>query len=485
MGLVVEKKQKVLILLGVMFVMFLSSMDMTVVSTAMPTIIRELNGMEYYSWIFTVYTLASTMVIPVFGKLSDIYGRKIFFILGVTVFLLGSALSGMSWGVIELIIFRGIQGIGAGMIMGVSFAVISDLFTPRQRGKYMGILMSLSALATIIGPSLGGYISDNWSWRWCFYINLPIGIIAIILLHTAMPAVKRKVNDSKIDYIGAILTATTFTPLLLALSWGGNKYEWGSGVILGLLGWSVLSFIALLLVEFKVKDPVIPVQHFRKSVFTIGSIANFMNAFVMFGVLMYMPLYMQNVLGITATNSGAITTPLMLSMFVSAMLTGQLISRTGFYKIFLVTGSVISAIALYLFTTMDINTLERTVTLYMILFGFGNGLIMPSLNISVQNIFEKKEMGSATASLQFFKNLGSSVGVAVLGAVLANSLSAGSVSQHAQMVNLSHAIHSVFVVSLGVSLVSLVVMLFMKALKLRESYDEEVEEKPRGERVMI
>ena len=465
---VLTKKSKILILLGVMLVMFLAAMDMTVVSTAMPKIVEKLNGMQYYSWIFTIYTLVSTISIPIFGKLSDIYGRKYFMIVGIIVFLLGSAISGLSQNVIELIIFRGIQGLGAGIVMGIAFAVLTDVYSPKELGKYMGIMMSFSALASIIGPSLGGFITDSWSWRWCFYINIPFGILSIIILLIALPVIKNTEGHKKVDYLGGALTATTFVPLLLALTWGGNEYAWGSATILWLLIGSFISLVALLIVEFRVKEPIIPIPFFKNRIFTVSVAVNFLVSIAMFGVIMYIPLYMQNVLGITATNSGAITTPLMISLIVGSVISGQLISRLGIYKILTIIGAVITTIGVILFTTLGTTSTHSTIVWYMIIYGFGNGFILPSLTIAIQNTFSKKDMGVATASFQFFKNLGGSIGVAVLGAILTSGMDK-EVSSAAEKISvLNTSIHNIFLVCVGVSVVAVVITVLLKQIPIRK-----------------
>ncbi len=422
-----SKKRKIVVLTGILLGMLLSSLDTTIVSTAMPKISAALGGVEYLSWTFTAYMLASTISIPIFGKLADIYGRKYFYISGIFLFLLGSALCGLAQTMGQLIFFRGMQGIGGGILSANSMAIVSDIFPPAERGKYQGILGGVYALASVLGPALGGFITDNLNWRWVFYVNIPVGILAIIVVWVGMPFIKQSSEKRNIDYVGAAFIIAAFTPLLLALSWGGTKYAWTSNVILILLMFSIVSLVILVIVELKAKDPIIPLSFFKNSIFTIGVLSSFLMAIAMFGTIMYIPLFVQGVIGATATGSGAITMPMMLSVVVASIISGQLISRMGKYKILAITGFTIMLIAMIMLSMMGINTTNKTVVINMIVMGTGLGIVVPIFVIAVQNAFPQSYVGTVTASLQFFRNIGGAVGVAILGSRLNSTFRAESI----------------------------------------------------------
>lgn len=421
-----SKKQKKVVFIGLLLGMLLSSLDTTIVSTAMPKVSASLGGVEYLSWVFTAYMLAATISIPIFGKLADIYGRKPFYILGISIFLIGSALSGTSQNMTQLIIFRGIQGIGGGMMMSNAQAIIADLFPPAERGKYQGLMGGVFGLASIAGPALGGFITDNLSWRWVFYVNIPVGIMAIIVLWKGLPYQKQTKEKRNIDYLGASLIIAAFTPLLLALSWAGTKYAWSSNEIIGLLAFSFIALALLIIVELRAKEPIIPLHYFKNSVFSVGVFASFIMSIAMFGTIMYIPLFVQGVIGATATDSGAIITPMMLSLVVASAISGQIISRSGKYKLISITGFAVMLIGMILLSNMGIDTSNATVVRNMIVMGMGIGLAMPVFLIAVQNAFPHSEVGTVTASIQFFRNIGGTAGVAILGSILNSTFKAES-----------------------------------------------------------
>ena len=406
------------IIIGLMLGMLLSALDQTVVGTAMPHVIAELGG-QNISWVYTSYLLASTVGVPIYGKLSDIYGRRLFFIGGMALFLLGSALSGASQDMTQLIIFRGIQGLGAGALMPISQAIIADIFPPSERGKWQGLFIAVFGFATIIGPLLGGWITDNWGWRWVFYVNMPVGVIAIITAGLTMPRIVSK-RKHKIDYFGSASLILWSAPLLLALSWGGSEYAWGSWQIIGLFAGSAVMLLVFLLIELRAAEPIISPRLFKSSIFTVSTISTFLLAAGMFGAILYLPYFVQDALGQSATNSGVILTPMMLGFIVSSIIGGQLLSRTGHYKVIALLGFVVATVGMTLLSQMTVNTTNTDLVRNMVVTGLGIGVMMSLFTIVVQNAFPPRQIGEVTASLTFFRSMGSTIGLAVLGSVLTN-----------------------------------------------------------------
>lgn len=420
----IDKSKKIFVMFGVMSAMLLAALDQTIVSTAMPKIVAEFNGLEHLSWVFTAYLLASTVVVPISGKLSDIYGRKVFYIVSIIIFLIGSILSGLSQNMIQLIIFRGIQGIGGGAIMANSFTIIGDLFPPAERGKWQGMLGGVFGLASVVGPMLGGWLTDNASWRWTFFINMPVGVLALCLISYLMPKIASTLKDKTIDYLGSITLTIGLITLLLGCVWGGNQYAWNSVQIMGLFLVSIVSLFTFGLIEKKAKEPILPLSLFKNPIFSVSMVIVFLIGVGMFGAILYVPLFAQIVLGISATNSGTILTPLMLGLVFASITSGQIISRTGKYKFLTILGLGIIPIALYLLSTMDSHTTQFALILRTIFIGVGLGITMPVFTIVVQNAFDHSKLGVATASTQLFRAIGGTVGVAIMGSVLNSSLSA-------------------------------------------------------------
>ncbi len=343
----ITKRQKIMVMVGALLAMLLAALDQTIIGTAMPTIVKEMNGLEHFSWVFTAYMLASTVSVPIVGKLSDIYGRKLFFLGGIIVFLLGSVLAGQSHSMEQLIAFRAIQGLGAGTIMTNAFAIIGDLFAPAERGKWQGTFGGVFGLASVIGPTLGGYLTDNISWRWTFYINIPIAIIAMAFIYFVMPTIKSQVKGKRsIDFLGALLLVMGLVPFLLGLVWGGNQFPWMSWQTIGLFLFALVSLISFGFVEQKAKEPIIPMSLFKSKIFSVSVITTFFIAMGMFGAIVYIPLFAQGVMGISATDSGFILTPMMVGLIVSSALSGQIVSRTQKYKILAITGTALVTIAM-------------------------------------------------------------------------------------------------------------------------------------------
>ena len=418
-----DRRRTILVLISIMVAMLLSALDQTVVGTAMPRVIAELNGMQHYAWVATAYLLASTASMPIWGKLSDAYGRKLFYLVGISLFLLGSVLCGQAHSMTELIAFRGLQGLGAGAMMPIGQAVIGDLFPPKERGKWIGLLMSVFGLATIIGPTLGGWITDNWGWRWTFYVNVPVGIIALGLIAYALPG-HVQTHKHRIDYWGAAYLILATVPLLLGFSWAGTTYAWGSPQIIGCFVGSVVFWIVFVLHENRAAEPILSPSLFKNSIFSVSAVAGFIAMAGMFGAIMFLPLFVQGVQGNSATDSGMVLTPMMLGFIASSIIGGQILSRTGKYKIMLLTSFAVTILGLYLLSRMDVGTSNSTLVVNMLVAGFGMGVGMSVFTIIVQNAFPLSRLGEVTAGLQFFRSIGGTIGMAIFGAVLNNRFSA-------------------------------------------------------------
>jgi EmrB/QacA subfamily drug resistance transporter len=418
----IPKTQKLFVMLGVMLAMLLSALDQTIVATAMPRIVQDLHGLEHLSWVFTAYMLASTVIVPIYGKLSDLYGRKYFVLGAIIIFLIGSILSGFSQTMLQLIIFRAIQGIGGGAIFANAFATIGDLFPPSERGKWQGAFGAVFGLASVIGPTLGGFLTDTVSWRWNFFINIPLGIVAFGVVAFLMPKIKPDIKNKSIDYVGAILLAVGIVSLLLGFVWGGTQYAWDSIQIVSLFVTSAVILFIFGMVEQRVKEPILPLSLFKNSIFSVSMLITLLTGVGMFGSILYVPLFAQLVLGTNATNSGTLLTPLMLGMVVSSVISGQVVSRTGKYKWLAVFGLGITTVAIYLLSRMNVNTTQGELVFRMVLTGIGLGTSFPIFNLAVQNAFDHSKLGVATASTQLFRSIGGTVGTAILGGVLNNAL---------------------------------------------------------------
>jgi EmrB/QacA subfamily drug resistance transporter len=416
----VSRGRLIAILIGVMLGMLLAALDQTIVGTALPRIVANLGGLEHYAWVVTAYLLASTVSIPLYGKLSDMYGRRIFFIGGMVIFLIGSALAGTSQDMTQLIIYRGIQGLGAGGMMPIALAIIGDIFPPSERGKWSGLFVAVFGLASIIGPTLGGWITDNWGWRWVFYVNMPIGILAILTAGFVLPKAVRRVRHM-IDYPGAITLVAWTVPLLLAFSWAGIQYAWNSWQIIGLFSIAAVMLLLFVFLELRAAEPIITPRLFKNSIFLVSVIATFLVSAALFGAILYLPLFVQGVLGQSATNSGIVLTPLMFGFMFSSIVGGQLLSRTGRYKLLALFGFAVGAIGMFLLSRMTVTTTEGEVVRNMIITGLGIGVMMSLFTIVVQNAFPYRQLGEVTAGITFFRSIGSTMGVAVMGTIMINS----------------------------------------------------------------
>jgi len=416
------KNNKIFILIGISLAIFLATLDQMIVSTAMPQIVRDLNGMEHLSWVFTAYMLTSTITMVIYGKLSDLFGHKRLYIIGVIIFLIGSTLSGLSQNMDQLIFFRAFQGIGGGAVIIISFAMIADVFPPAVQAKYQGMIGGVSALSGIVGPLLGGWITDNLSWRWTFYINVPVGIVGLVVLIAALPNIRHKISASAIDFAGSIFLTAILVPFLLALVWGGNEYAWGSWQIVSLLGGSAVSLMAFIYSESKAKNPILSLDLFGNRAFVVSAMGSFLTTMGMFGVILFIPLFAQGIIGITATHSGLILTPMMLSLIAAAIISGQIVARTGKYKIIALLGMVFGTVGMYMFSRIDVHTTNNILVMGMAILGAGLGLTVPIFQLCAVNAFSVRRVGEVTAGSQLFKNLGGTVGLALLGGFMNSQL---------------------------------------------------------------
>ncbi len=417
------KNQKISVMIGVILAMLLSALDQTIVATAMPRIAQELNGFEHLSWLFTSYMLASTIIVPIYGKLSDMYGRKYFYISGIVIFLIGSALSGAAQDMTQLIIFRAIQGLGGGAIMVNSFAVIGDIFPPAERSKWQGLIGGVFGLSSVAGPLIGGALTDAGNWRWVFYVNVPVGIIALAVVWYVLPRIVPEARKRSIDVFGAFTMAVSLVCLLLACVWGGTEYAWGSSQIIGLFVGAAVSLVAFIFFESKAAEPILPLELFKSRVFVTSVATTFLIGMGMFGAISYIPLFAQTVIGVNATRSGLILTPMMVGMITSSVFTGQYISRVGKYKKLTIAGLAVGSLGMFLLSQMSADTTNLQLIRNMVIVGLGLGVGMPVFNVIVQSAFDHSKLGVVTASVQLFRSIGGSVGVAIFGTILNNRLS--------------------------------------------------------------
>jgi EmrB/QacA subfamily drug resistance transporter len=415
------RRQVMLTLGGVLLAMFLSSLDQTIVSTAMPRIVGDLGGFSHYTWLTTSYMVMSTVVLPIVGKLTDMYGRKYFYIAGLAIFILGSLLSGLSQTMLQIVIFRGLQGIGAGIMMVNAFTVIADLYPPAERGKYVGIISAVFGISAIIGPILGGFITDALSWHWIFYINIPLGIINIILFIRFFPNYRLDSIRHKIDYPGIIAILLAVIPLMLALSSGGTDFPWVSAPIIILLAVSFISIVALPFIEIRSQEPIIPLEIFRNRVVAVSLPIIFFTGIAMFGGLVFIPLYFQGVMGLSPTESGGFLTPMLLGQVAGSFVSGQILARTGgHYKIQGAVGLAVLAAGLFLISRWTPETSTFITIIHLIMAGFGVGVTMPLYTIAVQNAVPYNILGATTSMVPFFRAMGGAAGLAVFGSVMSN-----------------------------------------------------------------
>ncbi|MFH1002757.1 MAG: MDR family MFS transporter [Chloroflexota bacterium] len=413
------RKQVMITFAGVMLAMFLSSLDQTVVGTAMPRIISDLGGFTEYTWVTTAYIITSAVTIPITGKLTDMYGRKSFYLGGLIIFVLASLFCGLSNTMNQVILFRGVQGIGAGVMMANAFTVIGDIFPPAERGKYQGFMSGVFGLSSVIGPTLGGYLTDSLSWHWVFFVNIPLGLLIILLFIFFFPNFRPDNLKHHIDYPGLTLLILTVVPMLLALSWGGIEYAWGSPQIAGMFVFSAVMLVLFIFAESRSREPILPLSLFKNRIVAVSELVIFFTAVGMFGGIIFIPLFFQGVLGATATTSGNFLTPMMLGMVAGSAISGQLLSRAGgHYKLLGAVGIAFTGLGLALLSRMTTATTYGGAMVNIIITGFGLGITMPLYTIAVQNAVPYSVLGVATSSTAFFRSVGGSVGLAVLGSVM-------------------------------------------------------------------
>ncbi len=416
-GDTLSRRRIIFVLVSIMLGMLLSALDQTVVGTAMPRVVADLNGLQHYAWVATAYLLASAVSMPIWGKLSDAYGRKRFFMVGMVLFVIGSALCGQSHSMVELIGFRALQGLGAGAMLPIVQAILGDIFPPAQRARWAGLLMSVFGFATIVGPLLGGWITDNIGWRWTFYVNLPVGVIALAFAAWALPG-HVQLRKHAIDWMGTTFLVVAAVPLLLAFSWAGSSYAWSSPLVIGLFVFSVAMWGVFYLREMRVDEPVLNPRLFRNRIFAVSSVASAVQSASMFGAIMFLPLFVQGVMGKTATNSGIILMPMMLAAIVSSVGAGQLLARTGRYRLVVIAGFIAASVGSFLLSRMTVGTSSASLAGYMIVMGLGLGIAMSTFTVIVQNQYPTHRLGEVSAGLQFFRSIGSTVGLAVFGTIL-------------------------------------------------------------------
>ncbi len=491
-----------LIMLGLSLGLLLASLDQTVVGTSLPKIVGQIGGLSKFSWLFSAYMLTSTVMIPLAGKMSDRYGRKPIFLFGMAFFMAGSALGGFAQNMDQLILFRAIQGFGGGSMMPVVMATVADLYPPTERGKIQGSLGAIFALSSIIGPFIGGYIVDNMDWRWVFFVNLPVGVVAIAVTSAKFPKIGTN-SKSPIDYAGISMLSAALTSGLLITFWGGTTYSWDSLEIIGLGVACAVFSVMFVVMETRAKDPMIPLGLFKDSIFSLGSLAMMIMAFGLFGVIAFLPMFLQAVVGISATYSGEVLIPLMLTSMLGSIVSGVLLKRTG-YKVWLLAGPPIAAAGLWMLSTLNSDSSAMDAVFFLLVGGLGLGFTMANYIVAAQNVVDKKLMGTMTSSMALFRSIGGTIGITVLGAVVnrrmvselatnlppdasnylpttdINTLGGILLVPNSSLpepviegirVSLSNSITSVFLISAFIVLAAWVVTIFIKSVPLKSKED--------------
>ena len=405
-----------ILLCGLFLTMFFAALDQTVVGTVMPNIIGNLGGLSIMTWVTTAYMLSSATIVPIAGKFADLFGRRIVYLSGIFIFLLGSALAGTSHNMTELIVYRGLQGLGGGTMMPLAMVVIGDIFPPEQRGKWQGVIGAVFGLASIVGPTLGGWIVDSTSWRFVFYVNLPVGILAALAINVGLSGEQPLKKDVKIDYCGAAALIISVVSFLLGLNLGGMLYPWSSWQIIGLFCITLIFFQLFILAEKKAAAPILNLDLFHSRIFTVTSALGFLLGMGLFGAMMFLPLFLQGVIGISATNSGNTLIPMMMAMVLTSAIGGHIMIRFRFRTLF-VAGMAIMAVGFYLLSTMAVNATQSVAICYCLFLGCGTGLIMPMTTVALQSAFPYEQRGVVTSSTQFFRSIGGSLGMTILGCI--------------------------------------------------------------------
>jgi EmrB/QacA subfamily drug resistance transporter len=463
------KRRTFIVFFGLTLGMLLAALDQTIVSTALPQIVRDLGGFEHYSWVFSAYMLGATVTVPLYGKLSDIYGRRPLFLFAITLFSAGSIISGVATSMEMLIAGRAIQGLGAGGLIPLAVAALGDIIPPRRRGKWQGFLGAVFAFSSVLGPATGGWLTDNASWRWCFFVNLPLAVLALSVVWFGFARRPRR-EDHSIDYAGAVLLTSGAAAGLLAAVWGGSQYPWASPVIIGLFLVAVVLLTAFILQERRAPEPILPLDLFHVRTFSAASVAVFALGAAMFSTIIYVPLFVQGVLGESAAGSGAVLTPLMLGIITTSIVAGQIVSRTGRYRPVLLAGPPVLATGFFLLTGVGVHSSQLDVTRDVVIVGMGVGLMMQTLIVAVQNSVPRRTLGVATASTQFFRTVGATTGVTVMGAIVTSRL--GGEASEASPAALAAALHPIFAIGILLAGVVLAAVLFVPHIELRQTLEE-------------
>ncbi|WP_084075682.1 MDR family MFS transporter [Demequina sp. NBRC 110052] len=495
-----DRRSILLVFVGLMTAMLLSALDQTIFSTALPTIVGELDGVDHMLWVTTAYILAATIMMPVYGKVGDLVGRKPLFIAAIVLFMIGSIVGGLSQGMTELIVGRAIQGLGGGGLMILAQAIIADIVPARERGRYMGVMGGVFALASVVGPLLGGWFTESVSWRWCMWINIPLGALAIVSAVVFLHPPHQNRARPRLDVAGMMLIAIASASLVLFTSWGGGQYEWGSPMILSLIALTIVSGVAFVLVERRAAEPIMPLMLFRRRNFVLTTSAGLLMGIAMFGTLAYMPTYLQMVAQVDATSAGLLMIPMMGTMLPTSIIVGRRVSATGRYKLYPAIGAVVIGMAMFLLSSMTFDQPIWQTCLYLAVFGAGLGLQMQVLVLIVQNTFPLSMVGTATAANNYFRQIGASLGAAVVGSIFtsnliellterlpggagalgdANSITPGAVLELPQEIqdvivsSYNDALTPVFLYIVPLSLLSLVLLMFVREVPLRTTLDRE------------
>ncbi len=488
-------RQIVITLFGLMAGVLLAALDQSIVGTALPRIVSELGGLDKLAWVVTAYLLTSTAATPLWGKISDLYGRRHIFQVAIGIFLIGSMLCGLSQNLPELIAFRALQGVGGGGLMAIALSIIGDIIPPRERGRYQGYFGAVFGVSSVAGPLLGGWFTDGPGWRWIFYINLPVGIAALVIttIVLKLPTVRR---EHRIDYLGAALIVAGVSALLLYLDWAGKEFGWLSPQALALLVTAIVLTILFVVAEKRAAEPIVPLRLFRNRVFSIGNVYGFLAGIVMFGAIIFLPFYLQAVMGYSPTLSGLAMLPAVFGILGTSIIAGRLITQTGRYKIYPILGAAVLIVALFLLSRLQVDTPYWQVALYQLAFGAGLGFTMQTIVTAVQNAVEFRDLGAATSATMFFRQMGGTIGAAIFGTILSNRLAVHLVEQlgpmaalaqggaadtnniqaiqalpepikHSVLTAFTQSLDDVFLVGVPIIVLALIVSLFLEEVPLR------------------